>query len=288
MKEYENQIGYWKRIFSIWHLSEIFLTSSATYVSNAFLNWIKRNIRDPRNYYNENSIWNLLYHYLLRGEITKAVEVFRNISSSGEFDEKLALDIEAIISTVPRLGHSVSTFDRLRLQWHEECVQLSKDPNIENNPNYKDLFGILLGKRELFTSRCNNLHWMELIGAEILYNQPKIINSDVHNILNHITIPQNESIFGSIINRDAISVLNSFKNEGEMKNSWVLCHMTDLFYHANILEMDDEEKETLREYTIIEYAVVLLRDNRFWQLAFSYLPFCDKRGKTVLAVRFLV
>lgn len=282
-KELENideQISYWSDVFRFWHLAEIFIMSQVTYIHGAMNNWIRRNISIPNDTHQPNS-WNLLYHHLIRGDIDNSTKLFRKLCTSEGLTSKeqfLAQKIEILIANLPKLGNSLSNFEKTWNQWHQECLELSNDPTVIDCEFFSILLFILLGDKETL-SKFKFIHWIERIGAEILFKYPTITNRNVRQLLQQLIdpkqVPSKEYIFGYIIQGDISSILISLE---KYWGSWVFCHLTDLFYH---LGFDFITKE-FRENSIVKYSFDLLQENSFWQIAFSYFSFCDQNGQNLL------
>ena len=237
--------------------------------------------------------WTILFTYLIRGDFKKASKIIRILSKENQNYSIYFQKIDQLIQQFPSISskdQKTSEFQESWVTWHNQSKTLSRQiAGIDEN--FKTIFAILLGDLETIKRATENIHWLECFAADILFKHPTTTNQSARELLlNHFNAlaehnqddsEMKRNLMYNIITGDIVEVISILSSTASL---WTTVHITDLFYHANLLNSQHSENfSSIREKLIVEYASDLMRDARHWQLASNYLSHCGEIGPFVLS-----
>ncbi|MCO5566109.1 hypothetical protein L7F22_019785 [Adiantum nelumboides] len=258
-----------------------------------------------------------LLSYLAKGHPSAKLRQFSeevcNLLTSMPRSTRFTLEHDFLASHRRWVGRARSSMNKLEMEMDELEAEWQKDGRGGKSVNeieeerfdleaqFNCLLGLMIGQRDRVSEVCRN--WRELLGAWGLLVQPGIKRDDIPEIIKIILDAFPIKSSGSHLSEENL-LISLAKGEtvdackqAQKYDPWLAAHMTDLLDRLGLLEEDDEmeedssdltmknveksknEKYTLRQQTIEEYAETVLDDQCFWRLALCYLSFCGPSAR---------
>jgi nuclear pore complex protein Nup85 len=266
----------------IWHFCEIFLMPPVAYLSGPLQNWIQKHISIETPGLDT---WEKIYHFLIRGDLISARDHIRTIQHPQLSDQDLLL-LDQILEAMPTIAaHShITEFELYWNQWHNECENFMNNHTICNLEPVKILFQIITGHLSEIpnsTWKKRQPEWLERLLAEILYNKPTTSNHEARFLPRYRTSEDSVNrLLESIIELDVLRVIQQLADKYHV---WFVAHFCDFLFHCKY-HISISTLAHLREDWLIEYTNFLSLDANHWQLAASYLAYCEQQGKFRLQI----
>ncbi|XP_074598951.1 nuclear pore complex protein Nup75 [Brevipalpus obovatus] len=290
----------------LWHLCEIvFLDSSPReYLTDQLLVWIRWHHPEPlieriigkSEPHLDDDYWLAVYKLASRGEVKSATFLLKQhpeFKEEGDFAQ-----IVNLIGKMPQFSkdYVLYEFSMKWEAWSSQCQFHMK--TYSYSPEVQTLLGLLSGNLKTFFE---NKHffstWYELMVALLLYADPLIKETDVASFSKecyhrmrgeqHSHPSHFDGAILSVFASDSITLFHEacFSLDD---NSWFAAHLIDLFYHDEILGSDDQkELEKMREYFLLDYGDVLMRDSELWEVGVAYLESSPSFGLESLRMNLL-
>lgn len=290
----------------IWHLMEIFFLSPLEIVTKQLIHW-----QSEQSFFNEQIFedakeqgrahsqwWNLLKRFIVNGNFDNAKVLLKICLSHDLSDNYFEEDnpYDQIYRLLERhsevMEYTLNEFE----QWREDCRIAFQQlpPEYQRDETISLIFRILSGDQTALHENCKN--WIELMIAELVFIDPFVRKTDIQYVARkckeHYDEPLStiDNIYFQVISQEPVQVIQSCGNYFG-KDHWLVAHVADILHHRLYFDEDlhihdpiltIDEKLTLRDYYLLEYASSLLSTESLWQIACSYLNYCPNFGKAYM------
>lgn len=297
----EEQRMKWFNSVLVWGLNGVFSILPCAYIIDELAAWafIAAKCRESAQLESPEVTWNRVFRLVLIGRVKEAAEAMRLLVDVTSEEQQLPRlrEVERLLVSMPRLRDmSRPAFSAAWQQWHEMCLQVRSLPDLPTN-TLRVVVDLLAGVEQAIygVAGATDAEWYEVFVALVLYSEPETTNDSAAPVILSRLLEGRQPLVGeggldrilvSTIRRDVPNMV--FECHEQAFTNWFLAHAVDFLIHCKVDMLADcvnDDGLDLREFFLLEYADDLtMHANSFWQLAASYLPFCEKRGKARLEV----
>ena len=298
----------------VWHLCEIlFLDSHPPGVLlNQLLSWIRWHlnhrsmimaeqvVKCGRRATDHPSYWKVLYHFIFSGQTDQIVDWLNLYKSSiqspgNEPDQELERTNIAIqiISKMPiynygQLSHEV---DMRWSIWSNEVKEILATEFFNGSP-VELIMQLFAGNEHslntIATRKENELTWMHLLVAKILFRDPFMKESDLSTIASeaidtfnscgHSDVTVMDRTLHAAFNYDLMQVVKEACQFND--NWWFVAHFVDLLYCGDSLSCHGIEAESkLRDFLVLDFADNLMTHESLWRIGVDYYDWSGTGGQ---------
>lgn len=293
---------------AIWYLCEICLLNNEGSVSLKLIDWLNSIIKNDydinantfmdTNQYPEpeksQEYWEILYRYALANDMDQVSNLicldsqYRQWAQGSDPHEDLESElhklynaIEQILTYYPLNDEGSFRMDSFRT-W-QNAIQEHILTNKHLDDKLRVVFEILVGDKEIIREYSKN--WKEFLCAHIGYCEPQCTIIDLESLfkklLRYFPECQDDGLFNLYLNITQKNISKVVVKVGEIGSWWMVSHLVDLFYHADIVQ-DHLGIEQKREDFFSKYSQALSNQNLI-NLIPAYLCYCcPKTGKDLL------
>ncbi|XP_025837067.1 nuclear pore complex protein Nup85-like [Agrilus planipennis] len=305
----KNYITIFYSIECIWHLCEILFIENipGSIVLPHLLEWVRFHFpkyeRQATIYLNSDidnieldpDYWKTVIGCLLQGrvEVVRALLTLHSSANSPVFklfDQTLkSMPIYNVYS-----GTSVTEFNLRWKHWLVDTQSKIDAKSFVSESHLNLMMKLAVGEELAWNqvqAQCEA--WYELLASWLFFTEPTVKTFElgqfarrcigrmgVRDHLRHL-----DQILLAALEADIFQVIKEIQHMSE--NGWFVSHLTDLLFHAGVLDTLDGTNEDLvagrlRESFLIDYGVLMSSHHSLWQLGLSYLDHCPSDGLHVI------
>ncbi|KAF8587870.1 hypothetical protein K439DRAFT_1630322 [Ramaria rubella] len=238
--------------------------------------------------------WQYLIRCILRGLSRTALIFFESLKKHpSSFMSEQAETLISLMTSHPRsnrFGTEHEFFYTWR-QWKSRVVGFKKKLDSISDadggdwlPWLLEITHILEGDKVTIKRYCESYEegWKEAVCVWGVWVDVGLRRTTVEQVVNSILqdLPHDptlieENLFAAILTGQMGEVL---KRANEL-DIWLAAHFADMMHPLGLLLEDEEEKVSLRDFFLLNYAEYLLADPSLWRIAVLYMCECGEEGK---------